>query len=247
MIQESITILQQYIEEAELIAFFGGAGVSTESGVPDYRSPQGRYTKLEEERIDPKKVMSKQYMMKHPEAFFKGRKKEFSQSRPEPNDAHRYLADLERNGKDVRIITQNVDGLHQKAGSRYVLELHGTNRYWYCMECERRYDFEELQWDAKEVPRCPIENGIVRPAVVYFGEHPDKRILQKSRETIKKADLLLIAGTSLTVNPAKNLIRSFNGDRAVVINKEPIDTGKLEVNLFFQEPVGELFAQLQKE
>lgn len=244
MMQQSIAQLQHYIDEASLIAFFGGAGVSTESGLPDYRSPNGRYSKLEQKQLDPKIVMSKKYMMEYPEKFFSGRKKEFTSVPPQPNPAHRYLAELEKAGKDIRIITQNVDGLHQKAGSRYVLELHGTNRYWYCMECERKYLFDELEWDEKEIPRCPIENGIVRPAVVYFGENPDRRVLDKSRQTIKKADLLIVAGTSLTVNPAKNLIRHFEGDRVVVINKEPINTQKLSVDLFIQQPVGETFNQL---
>lgn len=244
MTQQSIAQLQHYIDEASIIAFFGGAGVSTESGLPDYRSPKGLYSDMEKQEMDPQKVMSKRFLMKYPEEFFRRRKNDRAPEQPQPNAAHHYLANLEQSGKDVRVITQNVDGLHQKAGSRFVLELHGTNRYWYCMECERRYLYRELEYDEKGIPRCYIDNGIVRPGVVYFGENPDRLVMEKSKETIQKADLLIIAGTSLSVNPAKNLIRHFEGNRVVVINKEPIDTKKLSVDLFIQQPVGKTFNQL---
>ncbi|WP_277631136.1 NAD-dependent protein deacylase [Atopococcus tabaci] len=245
MTKDSIALLQNYIDEASLIAFFGGAGVSTESGIPDYRSPEGTYSEMEKRDLDPEVLMSKRYLLQHPEDFFERRRREKAAKPVYPNAAHRYLAQLEQAGKDVRIITQNVDGLHQTAGSRYVLELHGTDRYWYCMECERHFSYEELVYDERGIPRCHIDQGIIRPAVVYFGEHPDRRLLEKSRETIRKADLLIIAGTSLTVNPAKNLIRRFNGDRVVVVNTEPIDTGKLPVDLFIQYPIGEIFSRLE--
>ncbi|SFK26850.1 NAD-dependent deacetylase [Marinilactibacillus piezotolerans] len=236
--------LKDYIDEAEIVVFFGGAGVSTESGLPDYRSRNGQYTEMEEQNLDPKVIMSRKYLIENPEAFFNRPKK--SVAIPEPNDAHKTLAKMEQAGKDIRVITQNVDGLHQKAGHRFVLELHGHNRTWYCMECSRVYEPEEVERDERHIPRCPIEQGIVRPSVVLFGENPDKGVLEKSRETIHKADLLIIAGTSLTVNPAKNLIHRFKGKRVVVINNEEIDTGKLKVDLYIEGKVGETFKAINE-
>lgn len=236
--------LKDYIDEAKIIAFFGGAGVSTESGLPDYRSRDGRYTELKEQDLDPKVVMSHKYLVENPEAFFNRPRKE--QTPPEPNDAHKILAEMEKSGKDVRVITQNVDGLHQKAGHRFVLELHGHNRTWYCMKCSRIYQPEEVKKDGQNIPRCPIDKGIVRPSVVLFGENPDKGILEKSKETIEEADLLIIAGTSLSVYPAKNLIHRFNGEHVVVINNEEIDTRTLKVDLFIKGKIGEMLKAVKE-
>ncbi|MFC6464939.1 NAD-dependent protein deacylase [Marinilactibacillus sp. GCM10026970] len=244
MERTEIEQLKSYIEEAQIIAFFGGAGVSTESGLPDYRSKDGRYTELEKKELDPKKIMSRKYLMEHPEAFFnRPRNKRLE---PTPNDAHKVLAEMEKAGKDIRVITQNVDGLHQKAGHRFVLELHGHNRTWYCMECSRVYQPQEVQKDGRNIPRCPIENGIVRPSVVLFGENPNKEIVEKSKATIKAADLLIIAGTSLSVNPARNYIHQFKGKHVVVINNEEINTGNLEIDLFIEGKVGKTLAAVRE-
>lgn len=242
--KENIFQLQQYIADAKHITFFGGAGVSTESGLPDYRSSTGRYKELERKGIDPKVLMSRRFMLEHPEMFFRRPDKESTPKKPEPNPAHYYLAKLEEARKDIRIVTQNVDGLHQKAGSRFVLELHGSDRYWYCMNCERKYQRTELNRDTEGIPRCPIDNGIIRPAVILFGENPDPVVIQKSKETIKKSDLLIIAGTSLSVYPAKNLTRYFEGKHVVVINEESIPTPNLTVDLFIQAPVGQTLSRL---
>ncbi|WP_208560616.1 NAD-dependent protein deacylase [Marinilactibacillus kalidii] len=235
--------LKMYIEEARIIAFFGGAGVSTESGLPDYRSKDGRYTQMEEQDLDPKKVMSRKYLTEHPKAFFNRPRR--NQKEPIPNDAHRMLAEMEQSGKDVRVITQNVDGLHQKAGHRFVLELHGHHRTWYCMACGREYLPEEVKKDQDQIPRCPIDQGIVRPSVVLFGENPNKEVVQKSKETIRASDLMIIAGTSLSVNPARHYIQQFQGKRVVVINDEKIDTGNLDVDLYIEGKVGETLAKLE--
>lgn len=241
---QNISQLQQYIAEANQITFFGGAGVSTESGLPDYRSSTGRYKELERKGIDPKVLMSKRFMLEHPEIFFKRPDKESAPKKPEPNAAHHYLAKLEEARKDIRIVTQNVDGLHQKAGSRFVLELHGSDHYWYCMNCERKYQRAELTRDVEGIPRCPIDHGIIRPAVILFGENPDPIIIKKSKETIAHSDLLIIAGTSLSVYPAKNLTRYFKGKHVVVINEESIPTPNLIVDLFIQAPVGQTLSRL---
>lgn len=241
-----ISLLKEYIEQANMVTFFGGAGVSTESGIPDYRSKEGRYTKMKERQENPQKILNRRFILNYPEEFFKYRAKE-KQVKPQPNAAHKVLADFEKNGKDIRVLTQNVDGLHQQAGHRYVLELHGNDRTWYCMTCERIYYPDEIQRDEKNIPRCYVDQGIVRPNVTYFGENPKKHVLEKAKEVLKKSDLLIIAGTSLTVFPAKNLIHSFEGDHVVVINDEPLKTGALEIDLFIEEPVGATFGKLTKE
>lgn len=242
--EPEILMLEKYIENASLITFFGGAGVSTESGIPDYRSKDGRYTKMEELEEDPRKILNRRFILNHPEEFFNRRRDEGEP--PVPNMAHRVLAEMETNGKDIRVLTQNVDGLHQAAGHRYVLELHGNGRTWFCMECEREYLPEEIERDKKNIPRCYVDNGIVRPNVTYFGENPKVHVFEKAKEVLSKSDLLIIAGTSLTVYPVKNLIHSFKGNHVIVINIEEICTGKLDVDLFIQKPVGETFAKLQK-
>lgn len=238
-----ISRLNRYIDQAKMITFFGGAGVSTESGIPDYRSKGGRYTKMKEQQEDPRKILNRRYILNHPEEFF-NRRAQNNRPKPLPNMAHRVLANLEKNGKDIRVLTQNVDGLHQQAGHRYVLELHGSGRTWHCMKCEREYSPNELERDEKNIPRCYVDNGIVRPSVTYFGENPQKHVLEKAKEVIAESDLLIIAGTSLTVFPVKNLIHHFEDGHVVVINNETLNTGKLNVDLFIQEPVGETFAKL---
>lgn len=244
-LNEEIGRLKEYIQEAEIVTFFGGAGVSTESGIPDYRSKEGRYTKMEEEDEDPRKILNRGYIENNPVAFFnRPHKKRIN---PEPNMAHQVLANLEKSGKDIRVLTQNVDGLHQKAGHRYVLELHGNGRTWFCMKCGRVYLPEEVERDEQNVPRCYVDQGIVRPSVTYFGENPEKSVLEKAKEVIQKSDLLIIAGTSLSVYPVKNLIHHFEGKRVVVINREQLDTGDLTVDLFIQNPVGKTFAELAKK
>lgn len=244
-INREILRLKEYIEEAEIITFFGGAGVSTESGIPDYRSKEGRYTKMEEENEDPIKILNRRYIENNPVEFFNRPRK--NRIHPKPNMAHKALANLEKSGKDIRVLTQNVDGLHQKAGHRYVLELHGNGRTWFCMKCGRVYLPEEVERDEQNVPRCYVDQGIVRPSVTYFGENPKRSVLEKAKEVIEQSDLLIIAGTSLSVYPVKNLIHHFDGKRVVVINKEPLDTGDLTVDLFIQNPVGETFAKLAEK
>ena len=235
--------LQRYINESEKITFFGGAGVSTESGLPDYRSQKGTYTKLEDRHLNPKIVMSKRYMLEHPERFF-NRPKDKKRIKPEPNAGHQYLADLEASGKDVRIITQNVDGLHQRAGSKLVVELHGSNRHFFCMTCGREYPKNAIPRDEKNIPRCPIDNGIIRADVVLFGENIDPRVVERSKKILKDSDLLIIAGTSLSVYPAKTLVHYFGGSKVVVINQTPLTISDLQVDLTIDGAVGETLSQL---
>lgn len=243
-LKNQIEQLQHYIHQSKKIAFFGGAGVSTESGLPDYRSQEGTYTKMEEKQLNPKIRMSKRFMLENPEEFFKPRDNQTKPFIPEPNAGHRFLAELEKQGKDVRIITQNVDGLHQKAGSKLVVELHGNNRHFYCMECGREYPYNEIPRDNTNVPRCPIDNGIIRADVILFGENLKPGILDRAKELIAGSDLLIIAGTSLSVYPAKTLIRHFTGSEVVVINQSPLKIKDVQVDLTITEPVGETFSKL---
>lgn len=241
--EESILQLKNYIEQAEVITFYGGAGTSTESGIPDYRSRFGIWTAMEESGQSPVKIAHPRNIRKNPEKFFKNRE-EGQRTKPEPNIVHQTLAAMEKKGKDIRVITQNVDGLHQKAGHRYVLELHGNHRVWHCMDCGREYLVSELKRDDKNVPRCYVDQGIVRPNVVYFGENADKTTVEKAKRTLKQSDLLLIVGTSLTTPLAKRLIHHFEGDSIVGINLDEIEIAPLEWDLFIQAQAGEVFKHL---
>ena len=238
-----IETLQKFIDEADHIAFFGGAGVSTESGLPDYRSNDGAYTELERQKLDPRRVMSKNYLVNFPEKFFSKPNKNKKKIKPKPNASHLYLAELENKPKDVRIITQNIDGLHQTAGSKLVVELHGNNRHFHCMKCGREYKAKEIHRDEQNIPRCPIDNGIIRADVVLFGENIKPEVLERAKALIASSDLLIIAGTSLTVYPAKNLIHHFKGKRIVVINKTPLKID-LPIDLAIEGFIGETFKQL---
>lgn len=238
-----IQTLAGYMNNSSVICFYGGAGTSTESGIPDYRSRFGVWTKMRERNMNPQYFASHKRLLENPEEFFRVRRK--SGPDPEPNATHEILANLEKNGTDIRIITQNVDGLHQKAGHRFVLELHGEHRTWYCMDCGRIYNADELERDENGVPRCYVDKGIVRPNVVYFGESADSAVIEKSRKTLKESNLLIIAGTSLTTGLAKRLIREFEGDHIVIINKEPLNIDPLDTSLFIQRPVGEVLQEVE--
>lgn len=233
-----LTEFAKYLRESQKVVFFGGAGVSTESGLPDYRSKNGVYTSMENDGDDPKKVMHIKYIMNHPREFFRRLK---SNKEVLPNASHFALVELEQMGKDVTVITQNVDGLHQKAGSLAVYELHGSPRKWFCMSCGDEVKEEDVIWE-DELPSCQVCSGLMRPGVTYFGEVPNRQIIEESREMIKQADVLIIAGTSLTVSPAKRLIQAFDGKHVIVINKEELDTKKLKVDLTFDGSIGEVLA-----
>lgn len=241
---KDIITLNEAIQTASLIVFYGGAGTSTESGIPDYRSRHGRWTSLEKDGFEPVKIANPRFIKENPEEFFK--KREGEPIKPKPNTTHYYLAKLEKHGKDVRVITQNVDGLHQMAGHRYVLELHGNHRTWHCMTCGREYLYQEIERDENNVPRCYVDQGIVRPNVVYFGESANRDTVTKARDTLSKADLLIIAGTSLTTPLARRLVQDYGGDKIIVINHDELDISPLVVDLFIQASVGEVFRALEE-
>ena len=220
-----IETLRGWIREAKpgKMVFFGGAGVSTESGIPDFRSAEGIYA--QGGVIPPEEMVSRSFFDAHPAEFFDFYFKSMWFPDAQPNQAHRKLAELERAGTLSAVITQNVDGLHQKAGSRSVLELHGSSLRNYCTGCGTRFTAEQLQAAHEQaddgIPRCRACGGIIRPDVVLYEEALDQRVLQRAIEAIRGADLLMIAGTSLVVYPAAGLIDYFFGNRLVIVNRSP--------------------------
>ena len=238
--QDNIAVLREWIAGSGNIVFFGGAGVSTESGIPDFRSTDGLYR--QEYKYPPETILSHTFFEQNPEEFFRFyRAKLIPDKSVQPNAAHRRLAELEREGKLRAVITQNIDGLHQAAGSKNVLELHGSTLRNYCEKCGKFYDASYIK-NSTGVPRCTC-GGRVKPDVVLYEEGLDERTLLRAVEYIAQADVLIIAGTSLAVYPAAGLVRYYRGHKLVVINKTPLDRG-LGADLVITGAVGETLAQI---
>ena len=232
--------LQHLIDNAKRIVFFGGAGVSTESGIKDFRSKDGLY-KLQSKYGRPyEEMLSHTYFMQHTDTFYQFYREFMINTSAKPNAAHKYLAELEKR-KSLTIITQNIDGLHQMAGSKNVLELHGSIHRNYCMRCNAFFNLDDIL-DMPSTPRCTKCGGLIKPDVVLYEEGLDQDVLYGAVDAISKADLLIVAGTSLAVYPAAGLIRYFCGDYIVVINKERLHVGN--VSLEITRPVGEVFKEL---
>ena len=231
--------LQVLINSANHIVFFGGAGVSTESGISDFRSKDGLY-KLKSKYGRPyEEMLSHDYFYEDTKTFYKFYK-EFMITDAKPNKAHDFLAKLEKK-KDVTIITQNIDGLHQIAGSTKVIELHGSIHRNYCTKCGRFYSLKEML-SLGEIPICPYCKGVIKPDVTLYQEMLSEEAIEKAINALRKADLLIVAGTSLKVYPANGLINYYRGNRIVVINKEPLYLSN--VTLEINEPVGETFSKI---
>ncbi len=216
--------LQDILKKSSSVVFFGGAGVSTESGIPDFRSEKGLYKARQEYGYPPEEILSRTFFDRHTEIFFDYYKKNLIYLNAQPNKAHRALAMLEKNGLLKAVITQNIDGLHQKAGSRKVYELHGSVLRNYCMDCGKFYDTAYIMDEANcrgGIPRCRECGGIVKPDVVLYEESLDTSCLTGAVEAIERAETLIIGGTSLAVYPAAGLISYFRGNNLVLINKEP--------------------------
>lgn len=207
------------------MAFFGGAGVSTESGIPDFRSADGIYSQSTGTTLSPEQMVSHSFFVRHPAEFYDFYFKSMVYPDAQPNQAHRKLAELERQGVLSAVITQNVDGLHQRAGSKNVFELHGSALRNHCIDCSARCSAEELfalhQKAEDGVPRCPECGGVMRPDVVMYEEPLDEQVLRGAVSAIRQADLLLIAGTSLVVYPAAGLVDYFSGSHLVIVNRSP--------------------------
>lgn len=209
--------LQEIVDCSKRIVFFGGAGVSTESGIPDFRSADGLYNQKYD--VPPETMLSHSYFISHTDDFFRFYRDKMLPLEAEPNAAHLKLAELERAGKLDCVITQNIDGLHQKAGSKRVFELHGSVHRNYCMKCRRFYTAEQVR-DMTGVPKCSC-GGTIKPDVVLYEESLDGSTIEQSVEAIANADTLIIAGTSLTVYPAAGFVRYFRGNYLVLINRDP--------------------------
>ena len=234
-------MLKEMIDEAERIVFFGGAGVSTESGLKDFRGKGGFYTD-ESTGINPAEILSHGYFLRHPDEFYDYYKNNMLFTGIEPNAAHYALARLERIGKLSAVITQNIDGLHQLAGSQTVYELHGTVHSNHCMVCNRKYPLSVIE-RADGAPYCRACGGLIRPDIVLYGEPLDTYTWYASQEAIIYSDLLIVAGTSLTVEPAASLISAYRGDNLVIINKTPTPQD-VRASLVIRDPVGQVLGEI---
>ena len=241
----SIATLRRWIGECKpgRLVFFGGAGVSTESGIPDFRSPDGLYAQKYGD-VPPEQMISRSYFDRHPRTFFEFYFDRMVARDALPNRAHLKLAQLETEGTLSAVVTQNIDGLHQKAGSKEVYELHGSILRNYCMACHRSYDLDgtiALHEAASDgIPRCPHCNHIVKPDVVLYEESLDSEVLEKSVMAIRRADVMVIAGTSLAVYPAAGLIDYFSGDHLAIVNLSPTPRDRL-ADLCVTAKVGDVF------
>ena len=233
--EEKIEKLKELINKSNNIVFFGGAGVSTESGIPDFRSKDGLYNQKYD--YPPEEILSHEFFINHTEEFYKFYKDKMNSLKYEPNITHIKLANLEQVGKLKAVITQNIDGLHQKAGSKNVYELHGSVLRNYCMKCNKFYDAEYV-FDSKNVPKCEC-GGIIKPDVVLYGETLDDYTVTKSIEMITNADLMIVAGTSLMVQPASGLLNYFRGNNLVLINRDTTPYDNF-ANLVINESLGKV-------
>jgi NAD-dependent deacetylase len=235
-----VAALQEMISDSRNIVFFGGAGVSTESGIPDFRSVDGLYH--QQFQYPPETMLSHSFFLSHTEEFFDFYRKKMICPTATPNPAHLKLAELERAGKLRAIVTQNIDNLHQLGGAKRVLELHGSVFRNHCMDCSQFYDLDFVM-ERRGVPRCTRCSGIVKPDVVLYEEPLDMSVMSAAVEAIEQADMLIIGGTSLVVYPAAGLIRYFKGDRLVVINKAATEYDN-RAALSISRPIGQVLSQI---
>ncbi len=238
---DKIIKLQEIIDKSDNIVFFGGAGVSTESGIPDFRSVDGLYNQKYD--YPPEEILSHTFFMRNPGEFYRFYKDKMLELDIEPNAAHKKLAELERAGKLKAVVTQNIDGLHQKAGSKIVYELHGTVHKNYCMSCKKFFDARYVK-AAEKIPYCDECGGLIKPDVVLYEEGLDDRTVHGAVNAIAKADVLIIAGTSLTVYPAAGMVRYFGGSNIVLINRDPTPMDNA-ANLVIHSKVGEVLGKIK--
>lgn len=234
-----IETLQHMIDASQRIVFFGGAGVSTESGIPDFRSVDGLYNQQYD--YPPETILSHSFYVKKPEEFYRFYRNKMLCLDAQPNACHCYLAQLEQAGKLTAIVTQNIDGLHQKAGSNTVYELHGSVHRNRCVRCGKAYGVEHIQ-TAEGLPLCTC-GGLVKPDVVLYEEGLDDATVQGAVTAIANCDMLIIGGTSLAVYPAASFVHYYKGNRLVVVNKSQLS---VQADLVIDQPIGEVFSQLRE-
>lgn len=238
--QQELETLKKWIDNSDSIVFFGGAGVSTESGIPDFRSVDGLYNQQYD--YPPETILSHTFFRRNTEEFYRFYRAKMLALDAKPNAAHKKLAQWEQEGKLKAVVTQNIDGLHQAAGSKMVYELHGSVHRNYCQKCGAFYDARYML-ESKGIPKCEKCGGIIKPDVVLYEEGLDDATMRGAIRAISHADVLIIGGTSLTVYPAAGLIDYYNGNKLVLINKSvtPMDS---RADLLVQGPIGEIFSQL---
>ncbi|MDD5851885.1 NAD-dependent protein deacylase [Galactobacillus timonensis] len=237
---DKIASLQTIIDQAKHIVFFTGAGVSTDSGIPDFRSTNGLYNQTY--RYPPEEIISHSFFEENPEEFFRFYKDRMLYLDAQPNEVHRFIAECEKKGKSLGVVTQNIDGLHQKAGSKHVYELHGSVLRNYCMDCSTFYSAEYIK-NSEGVPRCQKCGGIIKPDVVLYEEGLSQAVVEGAVAAIQSADVMIVLGTSLVVYPAAGLIRYFSGRHLVLINRDatPYDS---DADLLIQAPFADVFPHL---
>ena len=236
---QEIQTLQSWIRDSQNIVFFGGAGVSTESNIPDFRSQDGLYH--QSYQYPPETILSHRFFMQQTEEFFRFYREKMLYLQAQPNQAHLQLAKWEREGKIKGVITQNIDGLHQKAGSRHVVELHGSVLRNHCMRCGKAYTAEEMA-QSQGVPRCTC-GGVIKPYVVLYEESLNGADIEEAVRLIENAEVLIVGGTSLAVYPAAGLIDYYRGDRLVLINRDATPYDR-RANLLIQEKIGWVLGQI---
>lgn len=239
---EKIQQLSDMIRESQRIVFFGGAGVSTASNIPDFRSSDGLYSKKLNKQFSPEEAVSHTFLMRHPEEFYDFYKKNLIYPEAKPNACHEALAELEKLGKLTGIVTQNIDGLHQAAGSRKVYELHGSVHRNYCVRCQKRYDDVSIVLNADGVPKCQACGGDVRPDVVLYEEGLDDQVVSGAIKLISEADMLIIGGTSLIVYPAAGLVNYYRGQKLVQINMTPTSADRI-ANLSIHDDIAKVMKE----
>lgn len=230
------------INAAARIVFLGGAGVSTASGIPDFRSATGLYNQERQTKYALETLLSYHFMVGHPDEFFAYLRENLYYPQAEPNQAHFSLARLEAAKPNTTVITQNIDGLHQKAGSRNVLEIHGNLERFYCLKCGCDYP-SDLVWEISKVPRCPVCGGLIRPDVVLYGELLDEGLIEQAQRAISQAELMIIGGTSLLVYPAAGLIHYFRGKNLILINRDPTPYDSI-ASFVLQGDLGQILDEL---
>lgn len=237
--------LAKLLSSSRNIVFFGGAGVSTESGIPDFRSEDGIYRAKQQYGYPPEVMLSHTFFISHPEKFYKYYKENLIYTEAKPNAAHLALAQLEAEGRLKAVITQNIDGLHQMAGSRNVLELHGSIYRNHCLQCGQSYGLETILDSGDKVPECRRCGGIIKPDVVLYEEGLDDEILEKAVDYIDNAEVLIVGGTSLAVYPAAGLINYYRGQKLVLINKSATPYDRY-ANLVIHEAIGKVLGEAVK-
>ena len=236
---ENIAKLKKIVEESDNIVFFGGAGVSTESGIPDFRSVDGLYN--QKWKFPPETILSHSFFERDPEEYYRFHREKLVIEGVKPNAAHLKLAELERLGKLKAVVTQNIDGLHQAAGSKNVLELHGSILRAYCSKCRRSYDADIINY-GNGVPRCKC-GGVIRPDIVLYEEPLDDDVVSRAVHYIRNADVLIIGGTSLNVYPAAGLINYYRGNKLILVNRSETPADRF-ADLVIHEKIGQVFSQI---